>query len=160
MKRLLSNLAFIVVGNLSAGDQFGITVIGTASGAPAAETKYLFAHQEADPRFLTSIERIGPCKVSGPPVTGGIKIPWQLYPEVSVANHEEGSVVIELVLDPDWCVRKATIAQSTQYWRLDKVSLEFVMTVKYKPDPKLIKLKDGESTVVVKMAWGASQGKR
>jgi hypothetical protein len=34
------------------------------------------------------------------------------------------------------------------------------MSVKYKPDPKVIKVKDGEPTVLVKMGWGASQGKR
>src|ERR1700730_8882892 len=78
LKRHLFILASIVIGN------------SLATAAPAVETKYLLAHQETDPRFLTSIERIGPCKVSAPLVTG-IRIPWQLYPQESVANHEEGS---------------------------------------------------------------------
>lgn len=132
--------------------------ISVARIAAAEETSYLLAHQEADPRFLTSIERIGPCRVSTPPVSG-IRVPWQIYPKESVANHEEGSVIMELVLDADWCVRKATIVQSTEYWRLDKVSLEFAMSVRYQPDPKILKLKDGNPTVVVKWGWGASQGR-
>jgi TonB family protein len=132
--------------------------ISMATVTPAKETQYLLAHQEADPRFLASIERVGPCKVSTPPVSG-IRVPWQIYPKESVANHEEGSVIMELVLDPDWCVRKATIVQSTKYWRLDKVSLEYVMKLKYQPDPKVIKVKDGNPTVVVKLGWGASQGR-
>jgi len=72
---------------------------------------------------------------------------------------EEGTVIMELKLDPEWCVRKATIVQSTGFWRLDRVSLSCMMTVKYMPKPESIKQTDGEPTVTVKLGWGASQGK-
>ena len=147
MKHPLFVLALIVTGNWS------------ASATAAEDTKYSAAHNQADPHFLTSIERVGPCQVSTPAVAG-IRVPWQLYPPVSVANHEEGSVIVELVFDASWCVRKATIVESTGYWRLDNVTLEYLMKVKYKPKPETIKQKDGEPTVVVKLGWGASQGKK
>ena len=65
-----------------------------------------------------------------------------------------------VVVDPEWCVRKATIVQSTGFWRLDGVSLSYMMTVKYMPKAETIKQKDGEPTVLVKLGWGASQGKK
>ena len=101
---------------------------------------------------------MGPCKVTTPPETG-IRVPWQLYPKASEDNGEQGSVIMELKLDPEWCVRKATIIQSTGFWRLDGVSLGYMMTVKYLPKPGTFKQKDGEPTVNVKLGWGASQGK-
>ena len=116
-------------------------------------------HGQADSRFLTSIERVGACKITTPPETGGIRVPWQIYPQYSVDKHEEGTVTLELIFDPDWCVRKATIVQSTGYWRLDNVTLAYLMTVKYVPKPEVIKQKDGEPTTVVRLGWGASQGK-
>jgi hypothetical protein len=67
---------------------------------------------------------------------------------------------MELNLDPEWCVRKATIVQSTRFWRLDGVSLGYMMTVIYMPKPETIKEKDGEPTVTVKLGWGASHGKQ
>jgi hypothetical protein len=66
---------------------------------------------------------------------------------------------MELIFDSDWCVRKATIVQSTGHWRLDNVSLSYMMTVRYMPKAQGIKEKDGEPTIVVKLGWGASQGK-
>lgn len=146
MKHPLFVLVLIVTGNWVAS-------------ATAEETKYLAAHNLADPRFLTSIERVGPCQISTPAVAG-IRVPSQLYPPVSVANHEEGSVIVELVFDASWCVRKATIVEFTGYWRLDNVTLEYLMKVKYKPKPETIKQKDGGPTVVFKLGWGASQRKK
>jgi TonB family protein len=125
----------------------------------AAENQYLSTHQEANSRFLTSIERVGSCQVKTPPEVGGIRVPWQLYPQESVDNHEEGSVIVELIFDADWCVRKATIVHSTKYWRLDNVTLAYLMTVKFRPKPERIKQKDGEPTIEVKIGWGASQGR-
>ena len=57
-------------------------------------------------------------------------------------------------------MRKATIVQSTRFWRLDGVSLAYMMTVKYMPKAETIKQKDGGPTVTVHLRWGASQGKR
>ncbi len=138
---------------------FGGANLAMASPASDSEKQYLMTHHDADPRFLTSIERIGPCKVTTPAETKGIRVPWQLYPKASVDKHEEGTVTVELIFDPDWCVRKATIVQSTGYWRLDNVTLAYVMTVKYIPKPEVIKQKDGEPTVVIRLGWGASQAK-
>jgi outer membrane biosynthesis protein TonB len=146
--RFSFNFAFVV-----------LALITAASGTAAApETPFLITRQEPEPRFITSFERVGLCKVTAPPETKGIRVPWQLYPKESVDRHEEGSVIIELKLDPDWCVRKATIVQSTGFWRLDGVSLGYMMTVRYMPKPETIKEKDGEPTVLVKLGWGASQG--
>jgi TonB family protein len=127
---------------------------------PVPEKQFLITRQEADSRFIASIERAGPCKVTAPPETKGFRVPWQLYPKESVDKHEEGTVIIELKLDPDWCVRKATIVQSTGFWRLDRVSLSYMMTVKYMPKPETIKEIDGEPTVIIRLGWGASQGKK
>jgi len=129
------------------------------SPVPAPEKQFLVTRQEAESRFINSIERVGPCKVTTP-IETGIRVPWQLYPKASVDKHEEGTVIMELKLDPEWCVRKATIVQSTGFWRLDGVSLSYVMTVKYMPKPEIIKQEDGEPTVTVKLGWGASQGKK
>ena len=158
MKYFLRTLAFVAVGSSSANVQSGGSRESTAVAAPETETKYLATHQEVDPRFITSIERIGPCKLLGPPLTGSIRVPWQLYPKESVEKHEEGTAKIQLVFDSDWCVRKATIIQSTKYWRLDSVSLRFAMTIKFMP--KVTQFIDGEPTVSIPIAWGASQGKR
>jgi len=109
--------------------------------------------------IITSIERVGPCRITAPPETKGFRVPSQPYPKESVDKHEEGTVIMELKLDPEWCVRKATIVQSTGFWRLDRVSLSYMMTVKYMPKPETIKQTDGEPTVTFKLGWGASQGK-
>jgi outer membrane biosynthesis protein TonB len=143
MKPLLLGLAFAVM----------------ASEAVASESQYRLQHQEADARFITSIQRVGLCQITTP-ILERVRVPFELYPRDSVDRHEEGTVTMELIFDSDWCVRKATIVQSTGHWRLDNVSLSYMMTVRYMPKPGGIKEKDGEPTTVVKLAWGASQGKR
>jgi outer membrane biosynthesis protein TonB len=161
MKRLLSTLNLVVV--LQGGATSGVAIAADAPvpvSVPASEKQFLITRQEADSRFITSIERMGPCRVTAPPETKGIRVPWQLYPKESVDRHEEGTVIMELKLDPESCVRKATIVQSTGFWRLDGVSLGYMMTVKYMPKPETIKEKDGEPTVTVKLGWGASQGRK
>ena len=118
MNRLLSALSLVVVSHLC-----GATLdVASAADAPASDKQFLIVRQEADPRFITSIERAGPCKVTAPP-QAAMRVPWLLYPKASVDKHEEGTVIMELKLDPEWCVRKATIVQSTGFWRLDGVSL-------------------------------------
>jgi outer membrane biosynthesis protein TonB len=152
MKRLLC-VSLVVVA------QFCGATLEVASATDAAEKQFLIVRQEADPRFITSIERVGPCRITAPPETKGFRVPWQLYPKESVDKHEEGTVIMELKLDPEWCVRKATIVQSTRFWRLDRVSLSYMMTVKYMPKLETIKQTDGEPTVTFKLGWAASQGK-
>jgi TonB family protein len=157
MKRLLSALSLITVAQLCGAT---LELAGAAdTPAPAPDKQFRIARQEADPRFITSIERVGPCKVTAQPQTG-IRVPWQLYPQESMDRHEEGTVIMELKLDSESCVRRAAIVQSTGFWRLDGVSLSYMMTVKYMPKPETIRQKDGEPTVTVKLGWGASQGKK
>jgi outer membrane biosynthesis protein TonB len=160
MKYLLSALSLVVV--LQGGATFGVASASDSpvrAPAPLSEKQFLITRQEADTRFITSIERVGPCNVTAPLETR-IRVPWQLYPKASVDKHEEGTVFMELKLDPEWCVRKATIVQSTGFWRLDGASLSYMMTVKYMPKPETIKQEDGEPTVTVKLGWGASQERR
>ena len=104
-------------------------------------------YQEQDSRFLTSIERVGSCKIKSDPVPV-MRFAEQLYPKESIARHEEGTVRMEFIFDTNWCIRKATIVKSTGYWRLDRASLSYVMTVRYKPKPEYLKIKDGEPTIV------------
>jgi hypothetical protein len=136
---------------------------GSASKAVAVretKTQYLVGHQEADPRFITSVERTGPCTLRGPPLDSAqVTVPYQLYPAESVKKHEEGTVTMQLIFGSDWCVRKATIVESTKFWRLDYVSLQWAMTIKWIPKTTLL-TSDGEPTVTIPIAWGASQGRQ
>jgi TonB family protein len=132
---------------------YGSAVLGASSDK---ESQFLVTRQESDPHFITSIVRSGPCKLPGPPLTASqIRIPWQLYPSESAQHHEEGTVKMKLTLDPDSCVSKATILQSSGFWRLDEISLEFVMTLKIAPKATI--LDDGQPTIIFPIAWGASQ---
>jgi hypothetical protein len=74
-------------------------------------------------------------------------------------QHEEGTVVMQLIFDSGWCVRKATIVKSTKYWRLDFASLQWAMNLKWTPKKTLLTA-DGEPTVTIPIGWGASQGRR
>ena len=59
-----------------------------AGAGAAPEKHFLVAHQEADPRFITSIERVGPRTVTTAPFTEGLSFPWQI-PKESLDKHEE-----------------------------------------------------------------------
>ena len=155
MNRLLSALSLVLVSHLCGATLDVASAADAPASVPASDKQFLIVRQEADPRFITSIERVGPCKVTTPP-QAAMRVPWQLYPKASVDKHEEGTVIMELKLDPEWCVRKATIVQSTGFWRLDGVSLSYMMTVKYMPKAETIKQKDGEPTVTVNLGWGES----
>lgn len=86
----------------------GMILIFFGTRAPASGKDYLMTYQEADPRFLTSIERVAPCKIKSAPVPT-LRFAEHLYPKESIARHEEGTVQMEFVFDSDWCIRKATI---------------------------------------------------
>ena len=66
-------------------------------------------------------------------------------------NHEVDKVVMQFIFDPDWCVRKATILQSSGYYLLDNVSLEFAMMVKYSFN--VVNRVDGEPTITIPIVW-------
>jgi hypothetical protein len=131
-----------------------------ADTTASPDDRVVVMRRESDIRFMTSIERVGECHIKTPPGENGLRFPWQLYPKESMDKHEEGRVTFELVFDTNWCVRKATIVNSTGFWRLDNVTLVYLMTVRYAPKPEQIKEKDGEPTMIMSLGWGASQGKR
>src|ERR1700743_466986 len=135
----------------------GAVLTWVALGAPAFGEQFRKTYNPENSGFLTSIERVGRCEISTPPVSV-IRVPYQLYPPKSVQFHEEGVVQVELVFDDDWGVRKATIVQSTGHWRLDEVSLNYMMTLRYQPKPEALKFKDGETTMIFRLGWGVSQG--
>lgn len=146
-------IASSVRAQSDAGDPAKATVPDTGSS-------YLVVHQEADPRFITSIERTGSCTLPGSPLkTAQLRVPQQLYPRESADQHEEGTVKMQLIFGPDWCIRKAIIVESTRSWRLDSVSLRWAMTIKWAPQKPLFTA-DGEPTVTIPIGWGASQRKR
>jgi hypothetical protein len=148
------NCAIVLPLALVAGFIFPVTA------QPDSGTPYLVVHQEADPRFITSIERTGSCALAGPPLeTKQLRVPYQLYPRESAEKHEEGTVKIQLIFDPAWCVRKATIVESTKFWRLDSISLQWAMTIKWAPKKTLF-TPAGEPTATIPIGWGASQGRR
>jgi TonB family protein len=154
-RRFGDHKALMVIRALSviACGVFGSAVLGASSGN---ESQYLVTRQESDPHFIISILRSGPCRLPGPPLTASqIRIPWQLYPPESAQRHEEGTVKMKLTLDADSCVCKATILQSSGFWRLDEISLKFVMTLKIAPKKTI--LDDGQPTIIFPIAWGASQ---
>jgi TonB family protein len=135
-----------------------LTVIGSAVMGASVDnnSQYVVTRQEGDPHFILSMVRSGPCKLPGPPLNASqVRVPWQLYPSESVQRREEGTVKMKLTLDPDSCVSKATILQSSGFWRLDEVSLKFVMTLKIAP--KVTILEEGRPTIIFPIAWGASQ---
>jgi hypothetical protein len=158
--KLLAFFVFAFLGGCTSSAN-AQAVSGNSADAvpgPKAQTKYLTTQNEADSRFITSIERIGPCTLSGPPLrAAGLRVPYQLYPAESVDNHEEGTVKMQLIFDSDWCIRKASIIESAKFWRLDKVSLLWAMKIKWKPE-KTLSTADSEPTATVPIGWGASQG--
>ena len=160
--KLLILFAFAVLGYCTSSAKAQAVGSNSADAMPVpnTEAKYLISHNEADQRFITSIERVGPCTLPGAPLTTAyVRVPYQLYPAESVSNHEEGTVKMQLIFDSDWCVRKATILESTKFWRLDGVSLLWAMKIKWKPE-KTQSTADGEPTVTIPIGWGASQGHR
>jgi hypothetical protein len=76
--------ALVLIGSPIAGVQFSGENLAMAGAASASEKQYLMTHQQADPRFLTSIERVGAYNLATPPETGGIHVPWQICPKESV----------------------------------------------------------------------------
>ena len=55
MKRFLSALSLVVIAEFCGGT----LKAASAADAPAPDKQFLIARQEADPRFITSIERVG-----------------------------------------------------------------------------------------------------
>ena len=80
--KLLVPIAFAFFGGCasSANAQAAGNDRANAVPVPNTQTKYLISHNEGDQRFITSIERIGPCTLSGSPLrTAQIRIPYRRY---------------------------------------------------------------------------------
>lgn len=118
--------------------------------ADSSNTPYQITTRSEHPTWMLSITRLTSCEIKGPP-TQVIRVPWELYPADSIHHVEEGKVVMTLVFDQDWCVRKATITQSSGYYRLDNVSLEFTMYIKFQFVAK--EFEDGQPTLTFPINW-------
>ncbi len=142
MSRLLG-LAF--VGALIFGD--------TAFSSPpqADDTMYIETKRQRDTHFITAVTRLTTCKITGDTDFRDL-VP--LYPSDS-RKHEQGKVIMQFVIDSDSCVRKATILQSSGYYRLDKASLEFAKNLKFSPSmlSKIKSFDDGRPTFAFPIEW-------
>lgn len=133
-----------------------LILAGVANSGPPLEedgTQYLMSKRPDYPEFIESVTRLTACKIPGPPLSWAqMRIPWaRFYPQESRANNEEGHVIMRLVFDRDWCVRKATIVKSTGFPRLDAASLKYAMTMKVSFDAKAFE--DGQPVVKFPIAW-------
>jgi TonB family protein len=123
-----------------------------SSEPQAPDTLYIETKQPRDKRFITGIARLTACKITR---ETDLRPLGSLYPPDSRWHHEQGKVVMQLIIDSDSCVRKATISQSSGYYRLDKASLDFAMTLKF-PASMLSKVKtfdDGRPTFAFPIEW-------
>lgn len=131
--------------------------VTTPSSPEPDDTLYHAEEWKDDPRFMVSITRLTACKITGAPATV-LRVPWEIYPQESMRRHEQGRVVMQLIFDPQWCVRKATIVQSSGFYRLDNVSLEFAMHVKYSFN--VVKRVDDAPTITIPIVWGGKHQKQ
>jgi hypothetical protein len=151
-------LALITGLTVQAADESDVR--STLNAVAAIGGEYLVAHRKDDPRFVVSVQRIAVCTLAGSPVTGDhLVVPYQIYPQESVRKHEEGTVKMQLIFDSEWCVRKAIVVESSKFWRLDFVSLQWAMAIKWTPKKPLY-TSDGEPMITIPVAWGESQRKR
>jgi TonB family protein len=116
------------------------------------DTLYIATKQPRDTHFITAITRLTACKITRE-TDAHLMVP--LYPQDSRKHHEEGKVIMQLIIDADFCVRKATILQSSGYYRLDKASLDFAMNLKFPPSMlgKVKTFDDGRPTFAMPMVW-------
>jgi TonB family protein len=109
-----------------------------------AEFKLVGASLQVYAFGCNSIERVGGCKIPGESLPASkLRVPYQLYPAESAAQHEEGTIKMLFIFDRDWCVREAPVVESSGYWRLDEVSLKIAMAMKFKP-PVIKQYVDGD----------------
>jgi TonB family protein len=109
----------------------GVLLFGNAPNSipfDVDNTQYMETSRPRDARFITSIARITACKIQ---FIQDPRFMTPLYPEESKKHHEQGKVIMQFIIDSDLCVRKATIVQSSGYYRLDKASLGFAMSLKF-----------------------------
>lgn len=138
-----------------AGILIAICNVALADSLPE-EPHYWVTRRADDPRFIISMARIYKCQLPGVAKPDRLlRVPAELYPEESIRRREEGTVELELLFDDDWCVRKATVLESSGYFRLDEVSLQYAMHLKIKFEVK--ERIDGQPVYRIPIRWGASQ---
>ena len=145
-KDITRRLGLAVVGILMWGET------AYSSETPADNTQYMETTQPRDTRFITAISRLTACKLTR---ETDLNLMMPLYPPESRKHHEEGKVIMQFLIDSDFCVRKATILQSSGYYRLDKASLDFAMNLKFAPYMlnNVKSFDDGRPTLAFPMVW-------
>ena len=118
--------------------------------ARAEETMYTVHKRDDYPDFWSSIERIGPCAVTGEP-TDSVVIPWEkYYPPESRRKNEMGTVVVLIIFDADSCPRSAMVTRSSGFPLLDAATLRVAILTK---TTKRSKTADGQPTLVLPITW-------
>ena len=135
---------------------FIVALNGRADESQTIADGYLETLQAQDPHFITAVTRLTTCTIADE--YDPHKMLW-LYPEASRKRNEQGKVVMQFVIDTNLCVRKATIVKSSGYFRLDKASLEFAMTLKFRPSmlKQVTQMDDGQPTFAFPMEWKLSR---
>jgi len=129
-----------------------LTHTAISQDAPADNTQYMETHRPGDKQFVTSITRITACKITA------IRDPRQvrpIYPPGSREHQEQGEVLMQLVIDSDYCVRKATILKTSSFARLDKAALDYVMNLKFSAEllSNIKTLDDGQLAFAFPLVW-------
>jgi hypothetical protein len=118
----------------------------------ADSTRYMETLRPDDTKFVTSITRITKCQIAEAHNPRELALP---YPVDAQKHKEQGKALLQLIIDSDFCVRKATILLSSGYYRLDKSGLDFAMNLKF-PTSMLTNFKtldDGQLTFKMPLAW-------
>lgn len=123
-----------------------------SSEPPTDGTLYLETKQPRDTRFVTAIARLTACTITRE------ADPHQMvpqYPPESRKHPEEGKVVMQFLVDSNYRVRRATILQSSGYFRLDKASLDYAMNLKFPPSMlgKATSADDGQKAFAFPIVW-------
>ena len=118
----------------------------------ADPTRYMETLRPDDTKFVTSITRITRCQIAEAHNPRELALP---YPVEAQKHKEQGKALLQLIIDSDLCVRKATILLSSGYYRLDKSGLDFAMNLKF-PTSMLTNFKtldDGQLTFQMPLVW-------
>lgn len=105
--------------------------------APAPQTKADTAPPSGNPNGQDTPKGSPQPDKDQPKVIGTVSYlgdpPVPEYPEISQMRHEEGHVVIRVLIDPQGRIQKATVRTSSGYERLDQAALEALSSARFKP---------------------------
>jgi TonB family protein len=125
---------------------------GQDEDSQAIDPGYMETTLPQDTRFVTAVSRLTTCRIKNEVDLHKLQ---PRYPKESEKRHEEGKVIMQFVIDSNLCVRKASIVQSSGYFRLDKASLYFAMTMKLAPAmlKNQTSFDDGQLTFPFPITW-------